>query len=181
MLSLGCIKLNGHCVWKLYKYLDRVINSCSDSWRDTIYPGEREPPSFLDRRLRRQMERRSRCLALSVWAVRARGEKWRERDGFPSFTFRIFNVRREGSESGPEPRERGRGPDACQPCRCLLKINQLYVGSKPLISEQENGLAIKLERGRIHCLSAHFTFHGYFTSVLIYICQSEFRELIPSY
>ena len=54
------------------------------------------------------MERRSRCLALSVWAVRARGEKWRERDGFPSFTFRIFNVRREGSESGPEPRERER-------------------------------------------------------------------------
>ena len=82
MLSLGCIKLNGHCERKLYKYLDWVINSCSDSWRDTVYPGEREPPSFLDRRLRRQMERRSRCLALSVWAVRARGEKWRERDGF---------------------------------------------------------------------------------------------------
>ena len=26
---------------KLYKYLGWVINSCSDSWRDTIYPSER--------------------------------------------------------------------------------------------------------------------------------------------
>ena len=90
----GCIKLNVHCVSELYKYLDRVINSCSDSWwRDTIYPSERGPPSFLDRRLRRQMEQR-RADACSVWA-RARGEKRRERDGFPSFTFRIFNVRGE--------------------------------------------------------------------------------------
>ena len=91
-----------------------------------------------------------------------RGETER-RDGFPSFTFRIFNVRREGSESGPEPGER-------EGARCLpsLQINQLYVGSKPLISEQENGLAIKLERGRIHCLSSlyipwllHFCPHLY--------------------
>ena len=42
------------------------------------------------------------------------------------------------------------------------------MGSKPLISEQENGLAIKLERGRIHCLSSlyipwllHFCPHLY--------------------
>ena len=41
MLSLRCIKLNSHCVRKLYKYLGWVINSCSDSWRDTIYPSER--------------------------------------------------------------------------------------------------------------------------------------------
>ena len=122
MLSLGCIKLNSHCVRKLYKYLDWVINSCSDSWRDTVYPGEREPPSFLDRRLRRQMERRSRCLALSVWAVRARGEKWRERDGFPSFTFRIFNVRREGSESGPEPGEREGGQMLANPADVCLRL-----------------------------------------------------------
>ena len=128
MLSLGCIKLNGHCVRKLYKYLGWVINSCSDSWRDTIYPGEREPPSFLDRRLRRQMERRSRCLAPSVWAVRARGEKRRERDGFPSFTFRIFNVRREGSESGPEPGEREGGQMLANPADvCLRLISFMWV------------------------------------------------------
>ena len=167
MLSLGCIKLNGHCVRKLYKYLGWVINSCSDSWRDTIYPGEREPPSFLDRRLRRQMERRSRCLALSVWAVRARGEKRREEMGFQASLSGYLTSEGRGARVVLS-RERERGPDACQPCRCLLKINQLYVGSKPLISEQENGLAIKLERGRIHCLSSlyipwllHFCPHLY--------------------
>ena len=47
------------------------------------------------------------------------------------------------------------------------------MGSKPLISEQENGLAIKLEREGEFIALSHFTFHGYFTSVLIYICQSE--------
>ena len=66
-------------------------------------------------------------------------------------------------------------PDAaCQPCRCLPKINQLYLSSKPLISEQEeNGLAIKLEREGEFIALSHFTFHGYFTSVLIYTCQSD--------
>ena len=99
--------------------------------------------------------------------------------------------------SGPEPRK-GEGPDACQPCRCLLKINQLYVGSKPLISEQENGLAIKLERGRIHCFISlyipgllHFCPHLYLSvsqqaspasdTDTVFYCLIEVVLSCPSY
>ena len=122
-----------------------------------------EPPSFLDRRLRRQMEQ-----MLGSVSGAARGEFGEKEMGFQASLSGYLTS--EGRGASGETR-----PDAaCQPCRCLPKINQLYLSSKPLISEQEeNGLAIKLEREGEFIALSHFTFHGYFTSVLIYTCQSN--------
>ena len=93
MLSPGCIKLKCLCVRKPSKYLGWVINSFSDSWRVTIYPSESRAAVFP----RSEIATPNGADAWpSVWG--GEGRNGRERDGFPSFTFRIFNVRREGSD-----------------------------------------------------------------------------------